>query len=376
MGGFRGALGRLFSQGDNPLMWGLPAGTVAGIRIKLGLLLIIYMIAELTMAPLRGGSLVIAAIMLAALLLIVLLHEFGHCFACRFVGGEADEILMWPLGGLAACHPPNTWKAHLITTAGGPLVNVALLPILVLGVLACGGGTAHVLFNPLKMGATLVDFQTVAAGGSTLGLYAKTAVWLLHVTNLMVLLFNVLIPMFPMDGGRLLQALLWRKQGYRASMAFCTTLGLGMAVVLGVLALATEQMTLMGIAIFGGLTCFTEKQRLKFQAMGGDMDEPEEPWARSARNQFDDDPAEPPRAARPRAAALPGDPDPDEADGLSAAKRAAEKARAKAQAQAEADAAEEDRLLAKIAKDGMTSLSRGERRRLEEIAERKRKAKG
>ncbi|MCE2653534.1 MAG: hypothetical protein LW650_08575 [Planctomycetaceae bacterium] len=368
MGGFRGALGRLFSQGDNPLMWGLPAGTVAGIRIKLGLLLIIYMIAELTMAPLRGGSLVIAAIMLAALLLIVLLHEFGHCFACRFVGGEADEILMWPLGGLAACHPPNTWKAHLITTAGGPLVNVALFPILVLGVLACGGGMAHVVFNPLKMGATLVDFQTAAAGGTTLGLYAKTAVWLLHVTNLMVLLFNVLVPMFPMDGGRLLQALLWRKQGYRASMAFCTTLGLGMAVVLGVLALATEQMTLMGIAIFGGLTCFTEKQRLKFQASGGEMGEPEEPWARSARNQFDDEPTGA-ASARQRA----GD---DDADGLSAAQRAAEKARAKAQAQAQADAAEEDRLLAKIAKDGMDSLSRAERRRLEEIAERKRKAKG
>ncbi|MCH7765652.1 MAG: M50 family metallopeptidase [Acidobacteria bacterium] len=56
----------------------------------------------------------------AILFVVVLVHEFGHCFGARYTGGEADEILIWPLGGLAYASPPHNAKAHMITTVAGP----------------------------------------------------------------------------------------------------------------------------------------------------------------------------------------------------------------------------------------------------------------
>ena len=65
-----------------------------------------------------------------ALFLIVLLHEYGHALACRQVGGMANQIVLWPLGGVAYVDPPPRPGATFWSIAAGPLVNVALLPIL------------------------------------------------------------------------------------------------------------------------------------------------------------------------------------------------------------------------------------------------------
>lgn len=54
---------------------------------------------------------------------IVTLHEFGHAFACRSVGGRADEILLWPFGGIAIADPPARPGATLWSIAAGPLVK-------------------------------------------------------------------------------------------------------------------------------------------------------------------------------------------------------------------------------------------------------------
>jgi Zn-dependent protease len=60
---------------------------------------------------------------------IVLLHEFGHALACRQVGGKANQIILWPLGGVAYVSPPQRPGAMLWSIAAGPLVNVILVPI-------------------------------------------------------------------------------------------------------------------------------------------------------------------------------------------------------------------------------------------------------
>ena len=78
----------------------------------------------------RYNSLVWNALEYLALFVIVLLHEFGHALACRQVGGTADRIMLWPLGGVAFVNPPQRPGATLWSLAAGPLVNVALLPIL------------------------------------------------------------------------------------------------------------------------------------------------------------------------------------------------------------------------------------------------------
>src|SRR5208283_5102985 len=65
-----------------------------------------------------------------SLFVIVLLHEFGHSLACRQVGGTANTIVLWPLGGVAFVDPPQRPGATLWSIAAGPLVNVALVPII------------------------------------------------------------------------------------------------------------------------------------------------------------------------------------------------------------------------------------------------------
>src|SRR3989441_8555477 len=80
-----------------------------------------------------------------ALFLIVLLHEFGHALACRQVGGQANQIVLWPLGGVAFVAPPPRPGATLWSIAAGPLVNVAVAPVLPLAAASraspgCGAG--------------------------------------------------------------------------------------------------------------------------------------------------------------------------------------------------------------------------------------------
>jgi Zn-dependent protease len=65
-----------------------------------------------------------------ALFLIVLMHEFGHSLACRQTGGVSEKIVLWPLGGVAHVAPPQRPGAQLWSIAAGPLVNVALIPVL------------------------------------------------------------------------------------------------------------------------------------------------------------------------------------------------------------------------------------------------------
>src|SRR5215472_3117196 len=61
---------------------------------------------------------------------IILLHEFGHAFACRSVGGIANEILLLPLGGATITKAPQRPSPQLWTIAAGPLVNALLVPVL------------------------------------------------------------------------------------------------------------------------------------------------------------------------------------------------------------------------------------------------------
>src|SRR4029079_19780535 len=107
---------------------------------------------------------------------IVMLHEFGHVLACRSVGGIAEQIVLWPLGGVAIVDPPARPGATLWSIAAGPLVNVALAPIL---------------------GALTVLIPSAVAPDIHAFLRSLT------VINVGMLFFN-LLPIFPLDGGQIL----------------------------------------------------------------------------------------------------------------------------------------------------------------------------
>src|SRR4051812_15803479 len=98
-------------------------GTLFRTRIRIHASFIWYIALTVLFA---GSNWQTAAIGVTAMFGIVFLHEFGHIFACRSVGGDADEIMMWFLGGLAFAGAPRRPWPQFVTVAGGPLVNVII----------------------------------------------------------------------------------------------------------------------------------------------------------------------------------------------------------------------------------------------------------
>src|SRR5438045_4421255 len=109
---------------------GFPIFRVAGFQVYLHFTWFLVAWYEINSSKSRYQSPSWAAVEYIALFAIVLLHEFGHAFACRSTGGRADRIVLWPLGGLAFVDPPMRPGAVLWSIAAGPLVNVGLYPIL------------------------------------------------------------------------------------------------------------------------------------------------------------------------------------------------------------------------------------------------------
>ena len=137
-----------------------------------------------------------------ALFMIVTMHEFGHALACKQVGGRAEQIVLWPFGGVAYVAPPQRPGATLWCIAAGPLVNVGLFPILL--------GSWFL--------AERLGWPQVAPDA-----YQFTRS--LCMIDLVLLIFNML-PIFPLDGGQILQSLLWFAFGYARSLMIAASLGL------------------------------------------------------------------------------------------------------------------------------------------------------
>jgi len=167
-----------------------------------------------------------------ALFLIVMLHEFGHSLACRQVGGRANQIVLWPLGGVAYVDPPPRPGATLWSIAAGPLVNVALLPILGAGVwLARSQGLPETVPNAYGL--------------------LHSILWI----NVVLLAFNIL-PVYPLDGGQILRSLLWFVLGRARSLQVATILGfIGVAGFIG-LAIWMESIWYGALAAFMLLNCW------------------------------------------------------------------------------------------------------------------------
>jgi len=167
-----------------------------------------------------------------ALFLIVLTHEFGHALACRSVGGRADRILLWPLGGVAYVNPPQRAGAMLWSIAAGPLVNVALLPILFgAGMLATSMGWQDSMPNAYRL---------------------LESVWWI---NSRLLMFN-LLPIYPLDGGQILRSVLWFMMGRARSLMVATVIGLLGAAALIAYALYEQSLWTIALCAFIVMNCW------------------------------------------------------------------------------------------------------------------------
>lgn len=204
----------------------LPIFRLAGVRVYLHFTWFIVAALEVTRFAHRYHNPIWAGLEYCALFGVVLLHEFGHAFACRQTGGEADTIVLWPLGGIAFVKPPARPGAYLWSIAAGPLVNVILFP----------------LFTLFAFMLTRLHWETVHPDFYQ---FVQT-VWFM---NAVLLAFN-LIPVYPLDGGQILRGLLWLKIGPIRSLKAASVIGFGGAILFALWAFNARSIWLGILAFF------------------------------------------------------------------------------------------------------------------------------
>lgn len=292
----------------DPLSWSIPLFRAFGIQVRLHILYIVMTLGLLGRTYYQDPSHIgeFALIWVVILFVIILLHEFGHCFAARSVDGEAEEILMWPLGGLAFCSVPHTARANFITVIGGPLVNVVIGFLCAAVILAASYlppiniFQSRQLYYPelynyrtgvsglpgyekppyhLKKGTNEVIFALriiKTPGGTQYAIgednklyeiedpkfeqYPAWVLWTARIfwVNLLLLIFN-LIPAYPMDAGRMLQCYLWhRRDDYRSATQTACYVGLAAALVMMIFAFTLNDSMLFALAMFCVFSCYKE----------------------------------------------------------------------------------------------------------------------
>lgn len=169
--------------------WSLPLMRIAGVEVRVSWMLALVAV----VIGLQAGW-VLGFTYVALMFLVVLLHEFGHVIAARATGGSAEEIVLSPFGGLAAATPGPGYPAHIITAAGGPLVNLVICGLLFPGLYA-----PAFLPQVLLPEVPIVELHSESLG-MELMLLTFHASWVLLVINL--------LPVIPFDGGQMLQAAL------------------------------------------------------------------------------------------------------------------------------------------------------------------------
>ena len=226
----------------------VPLGRWFGIRVRVHASLILFVV--LTMVFGRSGTKGVGvgdvATAMGLLFGMVLLHEFGHCIAARLVGGRPEEIILSPIGGLAFAPAPHRPGASFVVAAGGPAVNVAICGI-------CGVALWHLTGGLVPLN----PFHPQPPAGF-LGDSGAYYLWWTFSISYILLLFN-LLPVYPLDGGQMLQAMAWPKLGYAKSMDVACVTGMGGAVVMAVFGLVVGQLMLVMIAAFGFFYCYQRR---------------------------------------------------------------------------------------------------------------------
>ncbi|MCC7519751.1 MAG: site-2 protease family protein [Verrucomicrobiae bacterium] len=214
----------------------VPFGRFFGIEVRLHFTFFLYAIVLIREF---GENTWLGFLIVGGLYASVLLHEFGHALAARWCDGEAPLIILWPLGGLAVCRPLFNPTAHLLTSAAGPAVSVALW--LGLGAL-------------VRIPSGLWDT------------WPLLHLWLAKVAGLngMLVFFN-LIPAFPMDGGRILRDALWHFTRVERATAVAVGIGRVLAACGIVWGIFSGDYWLSILAVFIFMMGSAEQQTLAWQ---------------------------------------------------------------------------------------------------------------
>ncbi|MBO0756742.1 MAG: site-2 protease family protein, partial [Bradyrhizobiaceae bacterium] len=226
--------------------WSVNIGSIAGTAIRIHITFLIFL-AWIFAASWASGGAAAAWSGLAFLILLfacVLAHEFGHILTARAFGVPTPDVTLLPIGGVARLEriPEAPWEEFLIAIAG-PLVNV----VIAVGLAALTG-------------ADLSPQHLAAVESSKVSLVDRLA-----EVNLFLALFNM-IPAFPMDGGRVLRALLAIRLGHVRATEVAAMIGQAFAFLLGFAGLLWNPL-LIFIAIFVYLAAASEAQLVTVRAM-------------------------------------------------------------------------------------------------------------
>lgn len=219
------------------MKWSWRIARFAGIDVKIhATFLLIVVLGAMQWSAFGLPGMAFGALLMLALFLCVTLHEFGHGLVAQRFGIPVREIVLLPIGGVAAlARNPSKPLHELLIAAAGPAVNVVLAVVLSL---ALG---LHAAWHELSLEHLLKAFGS----GPSL---AAALIWLLNA-NIALVLFN-LIPAFPMDGGRILRGLLGLMTDWGRATRIAAVTGQVIAVGMFLLAIFGGQVMLGILAAF------------------------------------------------------------------------------------------------------------------------------
>ncbi len=228
------------------MSWSLNIGSVAGTAVRIHVTFLLLLAWIFGVNYVSGGPQAAwnGLLFIVLLFLCVLLHEFGHIFAARGFGIRTPDVILLPIGGVSRLERiPEEPRQEFLIAVAGPAVNVVIAFLLIL----IGGANFS------------AEHLSALENGSVSMIDRLAAV------NLFLALFN-LIPAFPMDGGRVLRALLASRLGYVRATEIAAVIGQGVAFVLGFLGLFGNPL-LIFIAIFVYLAASAEAHLVATRAM-------------------------------------------------------------------------------------------------------------
>ncbi len=231
---------------QNPLFWSFGAGTWSGVQLRISWLMPVVLSWGLFEFGWKlGGALFVV------MFVSVLLHEIGHILAARATEGSGDEILMWPLGGLAFVEVSSP-RAQRLTAAAGPLVNLLMCGLFLHAVLVTESLSRAI--NPLE-----IPFSAAGFGANPVLDVQVLAFWF----NWMCLVVN-LIPAFPLDGGQILRSWLTGRMGTGMGSEMAIRLAYVVAILIGLAGLMFfKSMVLLVLAFLIILLAVQEHYQLQ-----------------------------------------------------------------------------------------------------------------
>lgn len=201
------------------LAWSVPCGRWFGIRVRISVFfLFVPMILMVRFGSAMGGALSLS------LLVATLLHEFGHVFACRLMRGAAEEVLIWPLGGLASLHYPRSTFGRVMTILGGPIVN-----------LVCCIATCPLFYAPEQF-TDMLNPMALPPLAFSVTSWPVDSLLVFFAVNWVLLALN-LIPAWPLDGGQVVWTAWLAQSGTEAAVRGTTIVGMACGWIAGAVGL-------------------------------------------------------------------------------------------------------------------------------------------